>query len=192
MEVVRPGKYVELAYDLYEIDNGKEELMLSMTRERPECIVFGVEQNVIPALCNAIENKAIGDKFDITIAPEDAFGEYNDELVMDLERSIFEGEDGKIDPKRIYEGAAVTMRTEDGAYVNGLIVNISDTTITVNFNHPLAGKTVRFVGEITLVRNATEKELHPVSCGCCGGHCGDGCDDGHHHDHCGCGDGCCH
>ena len=41
MEFVKPGKYVELTYDLYEVENGKEELMLSMTSEHPERIVFG-------------------------------------------------------------------------------------------------------------------------------------------------------
>lgn len=187
METVKPGKYVELAYDLFEVDGKKEELMLSMTKERPECIVFGVEENVLPALCYAIENKKAGDKFDLTIRPEEAFGERHKEHVMELDRELFEVE-GKFDDKHVYEGAAITMMTMEGQPVQGLVEKVTPLKVTVDFNHPLAGKTVHFKGEILTVRDATEKELHP-SCGggCCG--CGDhGCSD---HDH-GCGDGCCH
>ncbi len=64
---------MELTYDLYEVENGKEELMLSMTSEHPERIVFGVEDNVLPALCDAIEGKQAGDVFDITLTPEEGF-----------------------------------------------------------------------------------------------------------------------
>lgn len=191
MEFVKPGKYVELTYDLYEVENGKEELMLSMTSEHPERIVFGVEDNVLPALCDAIEGKQAGDVFDITLTPEEGFGPRRDEHVMELARELFEV-DGKFDDKHVYEGASITMMTAEGMPVSGLVEKVTGINVTVDFNHPLAGKTVHFKGRILLVRDATEKELHP-SCGggCCG--CGDEhC--GHDHgcsDHDGCG-GCCH
>ena len=110
MEFVKPGKYVELTYDLYEVENGKEELMLSMTSEHPERIVFGVEDNVLPALCDAIEGKQVGDVFDITLTPEEGFGPRRDEHVMELARELFEV-DGKFDDKHVYEGASITMMT---------------------------------------------------------------------------------
>ena len=195
METVKPGKYVELAYDLYEIENGNEELMLSMKKDHPECIVFGVEENVLPALCEAIEGKQAGEKFDITLSPEEGFGPRRDEHVMELARELFEI-DGKFDDKHVFEGASITMMTAEGMPVSGLVEKVTQINVTVDFNHPLAGKTIRFNGEILLVRDATEKELHP-SCGggCCG--CGDhgdgcGCGDHDHGDGCGCGGGWCH
>jgi len=184
MDKVTPGMYVEMAYDLYEIDNGHEELMLSMTKERPECLVFGVEQNLVQALCDLIEGKQPGDKFDATLTPDKAFGKRNEEHVMTLGRDLFEV-DGKFDQKHVYEGAVITMMTAEGFPVQGLVLKITPKDVTVDFNHPLAGKTVRFKGEILTVRPATERELHP-SCGGCGGGCSEGsCDNGGCQGNCG-------
>ena len=141
---------------------GKEELMLSMTSEHPERIVFGVEDNVLPALCDAIEGKQAGDVFDITLTPEEGFGPRRDEHVMELARELFEV-DGKFDDKHVYEGASITMMTAEGMPVSGLVEKVTGINVTVDFNHPLAGKTVHFKGRILLVRDATEKELHPVA-----------------------------
>ena len=107
---------------------------------------------------------------------------------MELDRELFNDEDGKFDEKHVYDGAAITMMTAEGYPVSGLVLSVTPLKVKIDFNHPLAGKTVHYKGEILLVRDATEAELHPS----CGGGCGDcgGC--GHDHDHCGCGDGCCH
>ena len=190
MGTVKNGKYVELAYELSEIDGTNEETMLVMTKEHPECIVFGVEQNVIPALLNALEGKTVGDTFDTVIEPKDAFGEFNEKLLMTLERELFE-RDGKFDNEHVHNGAVITMMTAEGYPVQGLVLNVGDKNVQVDFNHPLAGKTVRFKGEILTVRDATEQELHPSCSGGCSGcsGCGDG---GHDHNCGGCGDGCGH
>lgn len=191
METVKTGKYVELAYELTELDGTKEETMLVMTKEHPECIVFGVEQNVIPALMNALEGKKAGDTFDTVIEPKDAFGDFEEKLLMTLDRELFE-KDGKFDNEHVYNGAIITMMTSEGYPVQGLVLNVGEKNVQVDFNHPLAGKTVRFKGEVLTVRDATEEELHPSSCG--GGCSGcSGCGDGGHDHNCGgCGDGCCH
>ena len=190
MEFVKPGKYVELAYDLFEVDGENESKMVGFTKERPDRIIFGVDDSVIPAFCDAIEGKSAGDTFDITLAPEDAFGPRREEHVMDLDKELFNDEDGKFDSKHVFEGAAITMMTAEGYPVSGLVLSVTPLKVKIDFNHPLAGKTVHYKGEILLVRDATEAELHPS----CGGSCGDcgGCGHDHGHDHCGCGDGCCH
>ncbi len=76
--------------------------------------------------------------------------------------------------------------------INGLVKEVTDTKVKMDFNHPLAGERVRFDGRITEVRDATEAELHPAQgCGCHGhgeGDCGCGDDCGCDHDHEG---GCC-
>ncbi len=94
-----------------------------------------------------------------------------------LPRDIFEV-DGKFDPEVIKKGAVLPMMTQDGFRINGVVVDVTDTDVVMDFNHPLAGKDVRFKGKITVVRDATPEELKPQSgCGCgegCG--CGDSCD----------------
>ena len=55
MDKIEKGKFVEMAYELYEVgEDGKEELMLEMTKEKPERFVYGDEDNMLPAICQAI------------------------------------------------------------------------------------------------------------------------------------------
>ena len=168
MEFVKPGKFVELAYDLYEVDGENEVKMVGFSKEHPDRIVFGVDDSVIPAFCDAIEGKTVGDTFDITLSPKDAFGPRREEHVMELDRELFNDEDGKFDEKHVYDGAAITMMTAEGYPVSGLVLSVTPLKVKIDFNHPLAGKTVHYKGEILLVRDATEAELHPS----CGGGCG--------------------
>ncbi len=183
METIKTGKYVKFAYDLFELEGGNAELMLSKTKDDPEAFVFGLDENMVSALSAAMEGKTVGDKFEVNVEPANGFGERRNELVMELPIEMFEV-DGKFDDKHVYQGADITMMTAEGMPAPGTVLVVTDKNVTVDFNHPLAGKTVRFNVEIIEVRDATEADKHP-SCGGCHG-CGDdhGCS--------GCGDGCCH
>jgi FKBP-type peptidyl-prolyl cis-trans isomerase SlyD len=77
------------------------------------------------------------------------------------------------------------MMTADGYRISGIVLQVTADKVKMDFNHPLAGKDIRFKGHIITVRQATPEELQP-SCGC-GGGCGGGCGDGG----CNCGDGGC-
>lgn len=108
--------------------------------------------------------------------------------------------DGKFDAEMVKPGALVPMMTADGFRINGLVKEVTDKEVVMDFNHPLAGKDVRFKGEVKTVRDATTEELQPAhGCGCgCHDHgCGDeGCGCGDHDDCCGshghhCGDDAC-
>ena len=192
MEFVKPGKFVELAYDLYEVDGENEVKMVGFSKEHPDRIVFGVDDSVIPAFCDAIEGKTVGDTFDITLSPKDAFGPRREEHVMELDRELFNDEDGKFDEKHVYDGAAITMMTAEGYPVSGLVLSVTPLKVKIDFNHPLAGEDLYFSGKIISVEELSDDELqrlmHHGGCGCgcsCGdGDCGSGCGDG------GCSGGC--
>ena len=80
------------------------------------------------------------------------------------------------------------MMTSTGYRVMGKVEAVTDTHVKMDFNHPLAGKDVRFNGRIIAVREATPEELSPAQgCGCGCGSCDDGCDCGDG-GQCGCGD----
>ncbi|MDE7125650.1 MAG: peptidylprolyl isomerase [Muribaculaceae bacterium] len=193
MEKIKPGKYVELGYDLYEVQpNGGQILVHQSDVNDPEKIIYGITPGVIRPLEAAIDGLEPGGEFDIIVKSDEAFGPHDPEQVVPLEKDIFMV-DGKFDSDMIKEGAYVPMMTADGFRINGLVVKAEEDKITLDFNHPLAGKDVRFKGKIIAVRDATPEELQPqhgCGCGCGHDHCADGdCGDscGCDHDHgCGC------
>lgn len=183
METIKPGKYVELGYDLYEIaPDGTETLVHQTDVEDPEKIVFGVTKGMIIPLEKAIEGLSTDGEFDVKVKAEEAFGPHDPEQVATLDRELFIV-DGKFDDEHIKKGALVPMMTADGYRINGLVTDVTADKVTMDFNHPLAGKDVRFKGKIITVRDTTPDELKPANgcgCGCGSESCGDGC---------GCGDG---
>lgn len=144
-----------------------------------------------------------GEKFNFTLSVEEAYGEYEQERVLELNKDVFKV-NGHFDKEHIYPGSVVPLMNADGARFNGTITDVKEDTVTVDLNHPLAGKALNFIGEVTENRDATKDEIQGMlnmlsgeggcGCGCdsCGGGCGDDCDcDGHHHEE-GCGCGHCH
>lgn len=110
--------------------------------------------NIVPGLEDALMGKSVGDNFDVHVAPEDGFGDYDKEAVIDVDREEYdeEGEEPTI-------GTEVEMMDEDGEFFDGTIIEVTDTHIKVDTNHPLAGKTVHYKGSIVGIRAATEEEL---------------------------------
>jgi FKBP-type peptidyl-prolyl cis-trans isomerase SlyD len=174
---------------------GELELMERATAEQPLSFIYGVGM-MLPKFEENIFGLATGDKFDFTIENEDAYGPYEDENVLDLDRSIFEI-DGKLDEEVVFEGNVVPLMDNEGHRINAQVVEVTDTHVKVDLNHPLAGENLHFKGSILEVREASEKELAALQggggCGCGSGGCGDegcGCDDGEEGGSCGSGCGC--
>lgn len=172
---VGPGMFVAYSYKLYNEADGK--LLFETPKDHPDVMVYGVSQEVVPGLIAAMEGLKVGDRFGVTLPPMAAFGERHEEDVVELDREIF-SRDGKL-AEEVKTGAILPMMTADGHRVIGTVLEIGDEKIKMDFNHPFAGLTVRYDGEVVEVREATEQELKPMhGCGggCCGG-CGDnGCD----------------
>ena len=125
-------------------------------------------------------------KFNVSATADEAFGPYDPDQVVTLDKDLFLIDD-KFDDEAIKPGALVPMMTADGFRINGLVKEVTADKVKMDFNHPLAGKAVRFDGRILAVRDATPEELKPAQgcgCGCDHDHCGEGQDGG-------CSDGCC-
>lgn len=171
---IKPGKYVELIYDLYQLEGGEPKLVHQSDPEDPEKIVFGVTQGVIEPLEKALDGLSAGDKFEVKASSEDSFGPYDPEHVVTLDREIF-NVDGKFDEEVVKVGNAVPMMTADGFRMMGLVKEVTPTHVIMDFNHPLAGKDILFKGSVVTVRDATEEELRPQGCcSCSGGDCSEG------------------
>ncbi len=188
---MKDSKYITVAYKLYVPMEGNEnELYEEATSQHPFQFVTGLNMT-LQKFEDQIAPLAKGDSFDFTLSVEDAYEAYEPQLVNTLPSSAFEI-DGRIDEQYIYEGAVVPMRTQDGQNYYGTITKITPTHITVDLNHPLAGKTLHFVGSVIENRIATNEELQETlkmlsgegCCGGCGGSCEGGCEGGN------CGGGC--
>jgi len=185
-------KIVSVSYDLY-VDGeegAEQELMEQAPKEKPLTFCFGLGM-MLPKFEEELNGKQVGDKFDFTIACADAYGEYDDENLVDLPKNIFMV-DGKFDDEMVTEGNIVPLMDAEGNRLNAMVVQINPDTVKVDFNHPLAGENLHFVGEILEVRDATEQEINMIlnpGCGGCSSHnSSDGCgDDKSNH---GCGGGC--
>ena len=186
---IAKDKMVSLTYDL-RLDGKDSDIFESAAKDTPLVFLYGAGM-MLPAFEVALLDKRAGDRFEVEIAAKDGYGEENEEAIVDLPRNIFEV-NGAIDEELITPGNSVPMMSSNGQRMNGLVVEVDETTVKMDFNHPLAGEDLHFTGEILEVRDATEEELrsaYSAGCGCSGG-CGGGdcesgsCDSGE----CGCGD----
>ncbi|MBQ9202128.1 MAG: FKBP-type peptidyl-prolyl cis-trans isomerase [Bacteroidales bacterium] len=187
---IEDKKFVALSYDLYVggEDGSEPELMEKATEERPLTFVFGMGM-MLDAFEAQLKDLAQGDSFDFVLPCAQAYGEYMEEHVAQLPKSIFEI-DGKFDSQRIAVDQTVPMMTAEGQRLDGIVLEVGDEYVKMDFNHPLAGEDLHFIGKVLEVRESTDEEmeqlLHPCQGGCQG--CQGGCDND---EGCGKGQGCC-
>lgn len=175
---ISANKYVAVTYDLNVGEGEERELMERATTKAPLVFIFGTGM-MLPAFEKALENLEAGNSFNFTIEPTDAYGDYDEEHVLDLPKHIFEV-DGKFDAEMIKEGSTVPMMDSNGNRMNGSVLEVKEDIVVMDFNHPLAGETLHFSGSVLEVHEATAEEIASFassSCGCgcesCGGGCGD-------------------
>lgn len=178
---ISSNKYVRLSYELYVGDENERELMEEATAERPLEFIYGMGM-MLPEFEKQLFGLNAGDKFDFVLTSEQAYGERSEEGVQELPREIFVTEAGVFDEDMVFVGATLPMYTPDGHTVQGSVLEINDKVVVMDFNHPLAGETLHFIGQVLEEHEATNAELEQFfggsSCGdgdgCCSG-CSGGC-----------------
>lgn len=138
-------------------DGGPEELVEQTSPERPFVFLQGFG-GVLPDFESNLETKQKGDKFDFHITADKAYGKFESEYVIKLDKSIFII-DGNFDANRIKVGADIEMNDAEGNPLVGRVLQVGDSFIEMDFNHPLAGYNLHFIGEILDVRAASAEEL---------------------------------
>ncbi len=158
---------VSLTYDLYSPDkDGKEQHVESATEEQPLTFLFGVGQ-MIPKFEENLSTLSTGDTYDFHIAAADAYGEYDDKAVANLPKEMF-----KDAPEPPAVGQILPLQDNNGNRFQGQVVSVTEDSIIVDLNHPMAGQELHFKGKILNVRPANAEELaHGHAHG----------PDGHHH-----------
>ena len=176
------NKYIAVSYMLYDVTDGKQELIEQTSEDRPFDFLSGFSFT-LPAFEEAVVNLKNGEDFELMLTPDQAYGEHMEEHVVDLDKQIF-SVNGKFDSEHIIVDAIVPLQNEDGNRFNGHILEITEDNVKVDLNHPLAGKTLKFVGSVTENRDATNEEIGKYmnmingtgGCNGCEGGCEDGCE----------------
>jgi FKBP-type peptidyl-prolyl cis-trans isomerase SlyD len=173
MMKISDDKMVSLTYDLTVDDDGQKELMEKATREKPLTFMFGMGM-MLEAFEKNVEGLKMGDRFSFTLSPEEAYGEYIEAHCVELPKTLFEI-DGQFDSERVVEGRTLPMMDGNGHRMMGSVLEIGAEVVVMDFNHPLAGESLHFEGEVIDVHEATPEEIAALtqtgdcSCGSCEG-----------------------
>lgn len=196
-------RYITVAYQLFaDNSDGIHEIIEEVDATHPYQFITGIGET-LDAFEERVRELEAGDSFDFTLSVEEGYGPYEQERVVEIDKSAFLI-DGRFDKEYIYPGNMIPLVNQDGQRFMGLVLEVKEDVVVIDFNSPQAGKALHFVGQVVTAREATLQELQGAfnrlagedegcSCGCHGG--GDeGCDCGHGgHGHdgegCGCGHG---
>ena len=183
--------FMAVSYTLYTVDGDNREKIEEAPTTKPFEFIsgFGVTLDEFEKQIVELEP---GAQFDFELTKDQAYGDFEEERVLDLDRSIFQI-NGHFDHENIFVDAIVPLQNEEGNRFYGRVLDITEDKVKMDLNHPLAGKTLNFKGRVLEKREASNQEIQNLvnflsgegGCGCGCGDCEGGCGE---HDHsCGCG-----
>ena len=178
--IISKDKVVSLTYEL-RLDSSNGQVVETLNDDSPLTFLYG-SGNLLPKFEQHINELKVGDKFSFDLVAEDAYGEINENAIVEVPVTAFEI-DGKIDDKLLQLDNKIPMQDASGNKLTGIVKEINGETVKMDFNHPMAGNHLFFSGKVVEIREATEEELHhghahyPGSCEGCedcgdeGAHC---------------------
>jgi len=145
---ITKNKIVSFHYSL--INEAGE--LVETSRERKPMTYFHGANNIVPGLEKALEGRSEGDEFQVTIPPEEAYGERDDNKLQRISSKHFKN------PKKIKPGQVLAVQTRQGP-LQVTVLKVGRFNLDVDANHPLAGQTLNFDIEVTEIRDATKEEI---------------------------------
>lgn len=146
---VLEDKVVSIDYELH-LDDGQ---MIDKSEDAPLSYIHG-KGMIISGLENEISGMKVGESKEVIVAPADGYGEYDDDGINTLPKDSFPEE------MEIQVGDHLRVKEQDSGQVHQVrVLEIKPDTVTLDFNHPLAGKTLHFNIKVVEVRDATDEEL---------------------------------
>ncbi len=142
----------KVVYIHYTLTGENGEVIDSSVGQEPLAYIHG-HGNIIPGLENALSGKTAGEKIQVTIPPEQAYGDRDEDLIQSVPIEAFHGVD------EILPGMQFHTETPDGVQLV-TVVNVNGNEVILDGNHPMSGLTLNFDVEVTDIREATEEELH--------------------------------
>lgn len=153
---ISQNKVVSLTYELKLNDHSGETVDMA-DDSAPLVFIYGTG-SMLPKFETNLQNLKVNDTFEFTLDPVDAYGDTINEAIVDLPLEIFKI-DGQIDEEMLTVGNYIPMQDNEGHPMEGKVLEVNDENVKMDFNHPLAGKTLHFTGKIVDLREATSDEL---------------------------------
>lgn len=141
---IEPGKLAKLVYKLY--DSADNSLIEEIPARKPVVFRFGIN-HLFPDFEQNLMGLTDEDEFDFVIKAENAYGPIDTYAIFDIPKETFEV-DGKVPDNFFLPGKKISMHDNNGQQHIGRMIKIMDETVTIDFNHPLAGKDLRYVGKV--------------------------------------------
>lgn len=156
--IIEKNKVVGIAYNLSIPDiDGDMNLVEIVNETDPMYFIF--EMSGLPEKFEEqLGGLEVGGEFDFTIDPEEGYGDFDPEAVVELPKTLFVME-GIEQDELLTIGNIIPMTNEEGEQMRGQLIEVGDENVKLDFNHPLAGKSMHFHGKVLSIRQATESEL---------------------------------
>ncbi|GAA4820672.1 FKBP-type peptidyl-prolyl cis-trans isomerase [Algivirga pacifica] len=154
---VEKDKVIVITYYLSE-GSPEGEMIQVVDKDEPFEFLFGHE-NVLPIFEKELEGVSKGHQFSFGIKAEDGYGERQDNAVVTIPKSVFNIEGEAASEELLQVGNVLPMVGPEEMPMDGLIIEVKDDSVVMDFNHPLAGIDLHFEGEVIDIREATEDEL---------------------------------
>jgi FKBP-type peptidyl-prolyl cis-trans isomerase SlyD len=145
-------KVVTLTYEL-RLDNAEGEFVEKTDERQPLVFLYGAGQ-MIPAFEKNLLGLSVGDNFAFGIEAAKAYGETDPEAIVAIPRSVFAEMEETLEV-----GMEIPMRNDNEQVLNGVVHQLTDTEVVMDFNHPMAGKNLYFTGSIEALRDAEKEEI---------------------------------
>jgi FKBP-type peptidyl-prolyl cis-trans isomerase SlyD len=152
---ISQNKVVSVSYIL-KANSIEGEVIETTENSHPLEFIFGIGR-MLPKFEEYLSGKKTGDLFNFSIACEEGYGPYRDDDIVDLPIKTFEI-DGELRQDLIQIDNMVPLQDNQGNVFKGKVVAVSETLVTLDFNHPLAKTNLYFSGEVVNVREATDEE----------------------------------
>lgn len=157
--MIEKNKVVSVNYHLtVKEEDGKESLVEKTDTDHPFVFLYGAG-GLIEAFEQNLKGKKVGDTFDFYIDSKNGYGDRDEDHVVNIPIEAFKGEDGSMDNEMVKVGETLPMVDNTGHRMQGVVEEVTDEYVRMDFNHPLAGEELHFVGEVLEVRNATDEEM---------------------------------
>ena len=158
MAAISEKTVVTITYDLSVTDENQQKVLVeSAEADAPMVFLFGMS-GLPEEFERQLAGKNVGDSFSFDLTPDQAYGDYDQQALVEIPKEVFLI-DGKLDDEMLQPGNFLPMADNEGNHMQAKVVSIGDTTVQMDFNHPLAGMVMHFDGKVESVRPATQEEL---------------------------------